>query len=162
MPPPTRYNTGYNIGVGGAVVRENRLLLVRRASRRGRGNWQLPGGFVEPQETIEQAVVREVAEEAGVVAAVEGVLALRNRYDPDIGNSVYIVLLLHPLSGEPTPDNQEVDRAEYFTLEEIRALDQVPAINMEIAERVFAPDRRLLAPQTLVHFTGTTFTLFVG
>jgi NADH pyrophosphatase NudC (nudix superfamily) len=122
----------------------------------------LPGGFVEPQETIEQAVVREVAEEAGVVAAVEGVLALRNRYDPDIGNSVYIVLLLHPLSGEPTPDNQEVDRAEYFTLEEIRALDQVPAINMEIAERVFAPDRRLLAPQTLGHFTGTTFTLFVG
>ena len=32
MAIPTRYNTGYNIGVGGAVVRDGRLLLVRRAS----------------------------------------------------------------------------------------------------------------------------------
>ena len=61
MPPPERYNTGYNVGVGGAVVKDGRLLLVRRASRRGRGNWQVPGGFVEQDETIEEAVVREVA-----------------------------------------------------------------------------------------------------
>ena len=53
MPIPERYNRGYNLGVGGAVVRDKRLLLVRRASRRGRGNWQVPGGFVEPDETIE-------------------------------------------------------------------------------------------------------------
>ena len=52
MPIPERYNTGYNIGVGGAVIREGRLLMVRRASRRGRGNWQLPGGYIEPNETI--------------------------------------------------------------------------------------------------------------
>lgn len=162
MALPERYNTGYNLGVGGAVVHDNRLLLVRRASRRGRGNWQVPGGFVEPDETIEQAVIREVAEEAGVIAKVDGVLALRNRYDPDIGNSIYIVLLLHPVSGEPTPDNEEVDRAEYLTLEEIQALDQIPPINLEIAQRVFAPDRRLLLPQELTHFTGMTYTLFAG
>ena len=71
MAIPERYNTGYNIGVGGAVVRGGQLLLVRRASRHGRGNWQLPGGFIEPDETIEQAVVREVQEEAGVTAEVE-------------------------------------------------------------------------------------------
>ena len=71
MAIPIRYNTGYNIGVGGAVVRRGQLLLVRRASRHGRGNWQLPGGFIEPDETIEQAVVREVQEEAGVTAEVE-------------------------------------------------------------------------------------------
>ena len=91
MPLPQRYNTGYNVGVGGAVVRDDRLLLVRRASRRGRGNWQVPGGFVEQDETIEQAVVREVAEEAGVKTQVQGVLGVRNRYDPDNGNSLYIV-----------------------------------------------------------------------
>jgi len=102
MPPPERYNTGYNVGVGGAVVHNGRLLLVRRASRRGRGNWQVPGGFIEPDETIEQAVIREVEEEAGVTAEVEGILGLRNRCDPDVGNSLYIVLLLHPLSGDPS------------------------------------------------------------
>jgi len=74
MPLPERYNTGYNVGVGGAVVQDGKLLLVRRASRRGRGNWQIPGGFIEPDETIEVAVGREVAEEAGVQAEVVGVL----------------------------------------------------------------------------------------
>ena len=83
MPPPERYNTGYNVGVGGAVVRDGCLLLVRRLSRRGHGNWQVPGGFVEQDETIEVAVVREVEEEAGVTAEVQGVLGIRNRYDED-------------------------------------------------------------------------------
>jgi hypothetical protein len=66
MPIPERYNTGYNVGVGGAVVHEEKLLMVRRASRRGRGNWQVPGGFIEPDETMEQAVIREVLEEKAV------------------------------------------------------------------------------------------------
>ena len=162
MPPPERYNTGYNLGVGGAVVREGRLLLVRRASRRGRGNWQIPGGFVEQDETIEAAVVREVAEESGVVAEVEGVLGIRNRYDPDNGNSVYVILALRPVSGEPTPDAREVDRAGYFSLAEIDALEQVPAINREVARRALNPERRLLDPQEVTQPTGITYTLFIG
>ena len=105
MPPPERYNTGYNLGVGGAVVRDGRLLLVRRLSRRGQGNWQVPGGFVEQDETIEVAVVREVEEEAGVTAEVQGVLGIRNRYDEDGGNSIYVVMLLNALSGDPNPDH---------------------------------------------------------
>lgn len=162
MPPPIRYNTGYNIGVGGAVVRDNKLLLVRRASRRGRGNWQVPGGFIEPDETIEQAVVREVEEESSVIAEVEGVLGLRNRYDPDNGNSLYIVLLLRQIDGVPTPDGKEVDRAEFFTLDEIRALEQVPAVNIAIAQRALCAERRLLVPQSMLHVTGATYNLFVG
>ena len=162
MPPPERYNTGYNLGVGGAVVREGRLLLVRRASRRGRGNWQIPGGFVEQDETIEAAVVREVAEESGVVAEVEGVLGIRNRYDPDNGNSVYVILALRPVSGEPTPDAREVDRAGYFSLAEIDQLEQVPAINREVARRALNPERLLLDPQEVTQPTGITYTLFIG
>ncbi len=162
MPIPERYNRGYNLGVGGAVVRDNRLLLVRRASRRGRGNWQVPGGFVEPDETIEQAVVREVREEAGVTGEVQGVIGLRNRCDPDIGNSLYIVLLMTPLRGEPTPDMEEVDRAEYLTLEQIERLEQAPAINREIASRALSQEKRLLEPQELIHLNGKPYTLFVG
>ena len=162
MPIPERYNRGYNLGVGGAVVRDNRLLLVRRASRRGRGNWQVPGGFVEPDETIEQAVVREVQEEAGVTGEVQGVIGLRNRCDPDIGNSLYIVLLMTPLRGEPTPDMEEVDRAEYLTLEQIERLEQAPAINREIASRALSLEKRLLEPQELIHLNGKPYTLFVG
>jgi ADP-ribose pyrophosphatase YjhB (NUDIX family) len=162
MPPPERYNNGYNIGVGGAVVQDGRLLLVRRASRRGRGNWQVPGGFIEPDETIEHAVVREVAEEAGVQTQVEGILGVRNRYDPDVGNSLYVVLLLTHVGGDPAPDGKEVDRAGYFSLEEICRLDQVPPINLEIATRALASDRRLLSPKTVSNMTRGTYTLFVG
>jgi ADP-ribose pyrophosphatase YjhB (NUDIX family) len=162
MAIPERYNTGYNIGVGGAVVRDGRLLMVRRASRRGRGNWQLPGGYVEPDETIEQAVVREVLEEAGVTAEVEGVVGLRNRYDPESGNGVYIILALRPIEGEPNADAREVDQAGYFSLTEIQNLIPLPAINWEIAQRVLAPDRRLFLPRACTNLNGVTFTLFVG
>ncbi len=162
MPLPERYNTGYNVGVGGAVVHEGRLLMVRRASRRGHGNWQVPGGFIEPDETIEAAVVREVAEEAGVQAEVIGVLGIRSRYNPDNGNSIYVVLLLRPISGEPTPDGHEVDQARYFTLEEIQALEQVPPINLEVAKRALAAEQQLLAPVKVDGPTGAIYTLFIG
>jgi ADP-ribose pyrophosphatase YjhB (NUDIX family) len=162
VPVPERYNTGYNIGVGGAVVRGGQLLLVRRASRHGRGNWQLPGGFIEPNETIEQAVVREVEEESGVSAEVEAVLGLRSRYDAESGNGVYVVLLLRPLAGEPRADNHEVDYAGYFSLEEIHELKPLPPVNWEIAQRVLSLDRRLLTPKPLVNLNGAKFTLFVG
>ena len=144
MPPPERYNTGYNIGVGGAVVSGNRLLLVRRLSRRGRGNWQIPGGFVEQNETMEVAVIREVEEEAGVTAAVQGVLGIRNRYDEEGGNSLYIVMRLSPQSGHPNPDMKEVDQAKYFSLSEIQALDHISPVNIEVAQRALAQDYHLL------------------
>jgi ADP-ribose pyrophosphatase YjhB (NUDIX family) len=159
---PERYNTGYNIGVGGAVVRDDTLLFVRRASRHGRGNWQLPGGFIEPSETIEQAVVREVHEEAGVLAEVEAVLGLRSRYDRDNGNGIYVILLLRPISGEPKADGHETDHAEYFTLDQIRQLNPLPPVNWEIAQRVLSSDRRLLSPKPLTNLNGARFTLFVG
>jgi mutator protein MutT len=162
MAIPERYNTGYNIGVGGAVVRGGELLMVRRASRRGRGNWQLPGGYIEPHETIEQAVVREVQEEAGVTARVEGVIGLRNRYDAEIGNGVYVVLLLSPISGEPQADGREVDQAGYFTLEQIRELSPLPPMNWEVARRILAPDRRILSAKRVTNLNGVRFTLFVG
>ena len=162
MAIPERYNKGYNIGVGGAVVRDHRLLLVRRASRHGRGNWQLPGGFIEPDETIEQAVVREVEEEAGVVGEVEAVLGLRSRYDPESGNGMYVILLLRPVRGEPIADGREVDHAAYLSLDEIRKLSPLPPVNWEIAQRVLSPDRCLLAPKPLTNLNGAKFTLFVG
>ena len=162
MAIPERYNKGYNIGVGGAVVRDDKLLFIRRASRHGRGNWQLPGGFIEPDETIEQAVVREVQEEAGVISEVEAVLGLRSRYDPDNGNGIYVILLLRPISGEPRADGHETDHAEFFTLAQISQLNPLPPVNWEIAQRVLAPDRRLLGPKPLTNLNGAKFTLFVG
>lgn len=52
----------------GAVIRDpaGRLLLIRRGHEPGAGLWSLPGGRIEPGETHQQAVVREVLEETGL------------------------------------------------------------------------------------------------
>jgi NADH pyrophosphatase NudC (nudix superfamily) len=111
---------------------------------------------------MDLAVIREVEEEAGVTATVQGVLGIRNRYDEEGGNSLYIVMLLSPESGEPAPDMTEVDRAEYFSLAEIQALEHISPINIEVAKRALAQDHRLLSAQTVEQAGRGTYTLFIG
>lgn len=54
---------------------EGKLLLARRAIEPGKGMLDLPGGFVEPMESAEAAVVREIKEELGVVVTEARFLA---------------------------------------------------------------------------------------
>jgi 8-oxo-dGTP diphosphatase len=53
------------------IVRDGRVLMVHERSRRSGGGewWTLPGGGVEPGETPEEAVRREVFEETGLVVS---------------------------------------------------------------------------------------------
>lgn len=53
--------------VGAAIFRDDRLLLLRRVvgDGYGSGRWELPGGSVEPGESMERALRREVREETG-------------------------------------------------------------------------------------------------
>ena len=54
--------------VGAVIVdSQGRLLMIRRGRDPGRGLWSLPGGRVEPGESLADALVREVHEETGLV-----------------------------------------------------------------------------------------------
>ncbi|HZR45483.1 MAG TPA: NUDIX hydrolase, partial [Candidatus Manganitrophaceae bacterium] len=50
------------------TIRERRLklLLIKRGGAPYKGKWALPGGFVEPEEDLEQSAMRELEEETGV------------------------------------------------------------------------------------------------
>jgi 8-oxo-dGTP diphosphatase len=54
------------IGVGVIVLRGGRVLLGLRRGSRGSGTWALPGGHLEPGESVEQCAVREAREETGL------------------------------------------------------------------------------------------------
>ncbi|MFE9027071.1 (deoxy)nucleoside triphosphate pyrophosphohydrolase [Streptomyces iakyrus] len=61
------------IVVGAALVEDGRLLAARRsAPAELAGRWELPGGKVEPGETADAALARELREELGVDAEVDG------------------------------------------------------------------------------------------
>jgi len=55
-----------------AVIRDGRILLASRAKPPSEGLFSFPGGLVEPGETLEQAALRELAEEVGVAASIIG------------------------------------------------------------------------------------------
>ncbi|MEU2789522.1 (deoxy)nucleoside triphosphate pyrophosphohydrolase [Streptomyces sp. NPDC007100] len=61
--------TNVRVVVGGAVLDRGRLLAARRSAPAAlAGRWELPGGKVEPGETPEEALTRELREELGIEA----------------------------------------------------------------------------------------------
>lgn len=95
------------LSVGGAVydASNDTFLLIRRADN---GNWELPGGLVEPGEELMGAVAREVKEETGV--EVEA-LAISGIYESPSHAVVSIVFLCRYLSGSMMLSDETVDVA---------------------------------------------------
>lgn len=118
----TRTNErGWTVGVAAAVVDGGRVLLVRHTYGEKAGLWALPGGYADPGERLDQAAVREVMEEVGLQAEVVDAIALVTRTSAR-GGAVFVVFRLHPLAGVATPDGVEVDRAGWFTADEVAAM----------------------------------------
>lgn len=65
----------------GAVIKDGsgRLLLIRRGHEPGKGLWSIPGGRVEPGESDEAALVREVREETGLAVTAGRLLGAVRR-----------------------------------------------------------------------------------
>jgi mutator protein MutT len=75
--------------VGAVVVDGGELLLVRRGRGPAAGEWSIPGGRVEPGETLAEAVVRELAEETSLEGVCEDLVGWVER----IGEGYHFVIL---------------------------------------------------------------------
>ena len=132
------------IAVGGVVLRDGAVLLVRLTYGGGRGRYLLPGGVVDPDETLDEAVVREVLEETGVTARPLGIVGVRTRHDPG-GNDTYVMFLMEHLDGEPRSDGRENDDARYFSLSDLDdEIDGITALSRYMALRALRGEYTLL------------------
>ena len=109
--------------VGAALLRDGRVLASRRTGPAWlAGLWEFPGGKVEPGETDEQALVRELREELGV----EAVVGERLGDDVPVGDALVLRVYLCTAVGEPTL----VDHDAHRWLSRVE-LDDVPWIPVD-------------------------------
>src|SRR2546423_1245303 len=65
-------------GASAAIFRDGAVLLIERAKGALKGRWSLPGGHIEPGETAQAAAIREVCEETGVEADMQGLVDIHD------------------------------------------------------------------------------------
>ncbi|MFI1967964.1 NUDIX hydrolase [Streptomyces cinnamoneus] len=105
----------HSVSVAGAVVRDDgRVLAIRRADN---GNWELPGGVLEIEESPEAGARREVLEETGIEVSVDRLTGVYKNMTRGI---VALVFRCRPVGGsERTSD--ESAAVSWLTPEEVTA-----------------------------------------
>jgi ADP-ribose pyrophosphatase YjhB (NUDIX family) len=113
------------IGVGALILRGEQVLLVERGIPPV-GRWTLPSGWIEQEDTLATAVVREVREETGLDCTTAGIICVRNTPKPQ-RNEMYICFLcLVAEDVVPVPDGIESTQARFVHPVEFDALDLAP------------------------------------
>jgi ADP-ribose pyrophosphatase YjhB (NUDIX family) len=123
-----KYLQGYSFAVGGIVLFNQKVLLVRRAAGGRVGDWQIPGGLVETNETLFTAVKREISEETGIQAEVKGLVAILNRALAG-ENNTYFIFLLDAITNKIKIDGIEIDDARFCSLDEINKLPHFQSLS---------------------------------
>jgi len=116
--------------VGAAILRDGCVLAARRTSpAAAAGRWEFPGGKVEPGETREAALVREVAEELACRVEVTGWLAGEVAISE---THTLAVALANLVDGEPEP--AEHDLVRWLAAGELGDVDWLEADRPFLAE----------------------------
>ena len=133
------------ICVGAVVRRSDSVLLVRQSPGHSlEGQWTVPWGQLGCGESPTAAVLREVEEEAGLIARVEGLLGIQELPKPWLG-MVGILFLCAHVDGTPVPDMRETDAARYFGADDLDVIDaSIEPLSAWLVRRVLANDFNML------------------
>lgn len=123
LPQERRFPRSPLLGASAAIFREGRVLIARRARPPAAGMWSLPGGLVEPGETLAEAVAREVMEETGLDITIVGPADVVEIIEKDGGGAIalHFVVICHAarwLGGEAICGDG-TDAAEWVTPESL-------------------------------------------
>src|SRR3972149_12305904 len=102
----------------------DKILLIKRATVPFKGYWALPGGRVDPGETVEQTIVREVKEETGLDVAI--VSKVGDYHEQGVQNGVVYdyypaCFLAKVVGGEIKKQESEIEEAKLFSLSAVPA-----------------------------------------
>ncbi|RLJ10315.1 MAG: hypothetical protein DRP15_00330 [Candidatus Aenigmatarchaeota archaeon] len=98
------------------IINNNHVVLVKRRFPPGKGCWVLPGGMVEPGETIKEALVREAKEETGL--DVEPLRMIGIYDDPERDPRAYVVSVAYlcKLKGGKLHKSRECEEVRFFDI----------------------------------------------
>ena len=94
---------------------DGRLVLLRRGIEPGRGAWAQPGGFLEVDETVTEAAIRETHEETGLVVRPGEIVGLYSRLEA----AVVVLAIEATVEGGTFRPNPEALEIQAFTPDEI-------------------------------------------
>jgi NAD+ diphosphatase len=119
-----------------ALVRRGREFLLARSPHFAPGMYSALAGFVEPGETLEQTLVREVREEVGLEVANVRYFASQPWPFP---HSLMIAFNADYAGGEITPDPTEIEAADWFTIDRLpQALPSKISISRRLIDATLA------------------------
>ena len=84
---------------------DGKIIFIKRKNPPYKGSWAFPGGFVEYGETVEEAVIREVKEETGVIVEIRELLGVYSDPGRDPrGHMITVCFLANKIGGELKAD----------------------------------------------------------
>jgi 8-oxo-dGTP diphosphatase len=131
------YPTRPYLAVSAAIVRDGRILIVRRARPPAHGLYTLPGGGVELGETLEEAVIREVREETALEVRPVALAGYRQAIARDAEGKVERHFVILPfaarwISGEVSL-NEELAEAHWLLPDDLAGLTTTEGLAQIVA-----------------------------